>query len=414
MGNTFSRRTFLTGAAALAGAAAAKAENADPLLDLINPENQAEWSASFDALTSTKQVQTFEPTLSPTATRDVEKALREHASIVNTGGWPKVPVAKRIRIGESNSNVKLLRERLAVSGDIDPAATQSDVFDSYVEAAVKNFQARHGMAADGVVGQLTVSALNVPADVRLRQLETNLDRLKSLSGDLSGRFVMVNVPAAVTEAVERGRISARHTAVLGQIDRQTPILNSAIFQINFNPFWTAPESIIRKDLIPVMQKTPNYLAKNKIRIFDRNGYEVPPEQVNWFSEEPLQYRFRQDPGERNSLGQMRINFQNDHAVYLHDTPDRNLFGRDIRFHSSGCVRVQNIRELAKWLLEDTPGWSRRDIDTVLKSGERKDADMSRPVPLYMTYLTAWGTPSGVVHFRDDVYNLDGLGPIALR
>ncbi|MGZ8388611.1 MAG: L,D-transpeptidase family protein, partial [Rhodoplanes sp.] len=190
--------------------------------------------------------------------------------------------------------------------------------------------------------------------------------------------------------------------------RASPDIQSKIVEINFNPYWTVPVSIVHKDLIPKMQSEPDYLTKNHIRIFDGRGSELQPQQINWFSEEAVNYRFKQDPGELNSLGSIRINFPSKDGVYMHDTPSKNLFGEDFRFHSSGCVRVQNVRELVNWLLANTPGWSRTEIDQVIKSGERKDARLANPVPLYWVYVTAWATPDGVVQFRDDIYGRDGL------
>ena len=266
--------------------------------------------------------------------------------------------------------------------------------------------------ADGIVREQTLKALNVPATVRLAQLRTNLVRLRSLSGNLGNRFVVCNIPAAQIEAIENGVAVSRHTAVVGKPDRPSPDINSKIIEINFNPYWTVPVSIVRRDLIPKMQAEPDYLTSNRIRIFDPRGNELTPSQVNWYSDEAVNYMFKQDPGDLNSLGSIRINFPNKDGVYMHDTPSKNLFGEDFRFHSSGCVRVQNVRELVNWLLVETPGWSRQEIDQVIKSGERKDAKVSRPVPLYWVYVTAWATPDGVTQFRDDIYNRDGLGPVA--
>jgi murein L,D-transpeptidase YcbB/YkuD len=212
--------------------------------------------------------------------------------------------------------------------------------------------------------------------------------------------------------IENGVAVSRHTAVVGKPDRPSPDVNSKIVEVNFNPYWTVPVSIVRRDLIPKMQAEPDYLEKNLIRIIDKGGNELTPSQINWYSEEAVNYRFKQDPGELNSMGSIRINFPSAHGVYMHDTPSKNLFGEDFRFHSSGCVRVQNVRELVNWLLVETAGWSRPEIDQVIKSGERKDAKVQRPVPLYWVYVTAWATPDGVVQFRDDIYNRDGLGPTA--
>ena len=216
--------------------------------------------------------------------------------------------------------------------------------------------------------------------------------------------------AAQIEAIEGGAAVLRHTAVVGKPDRPSPEINSRITEINFNPFWTVPVSIVKRDLIPKMQTEPDYLTKNHIRIFDQRNRELQPEQVDWNTEEAINYQFKQDPGDFNSLGSVRINFPNTHQVYMHDTPFKNLFGEDFRFHSSGCVRVQNVRELVYWLLRETAGWPRVEVDRVVKAGERKDIRLKRPVPLFWVYVTGWATADGVVQFRDDIYGRDRLGP----
>ena len=290
----------------------------------------------------------------------------------------------------------------------------SEAFDSYVDAAARRFQARHGIPVDGIIGESTLNAMNIPAGVRLTQLATNLARLKSLTAKLPERFVMVNIPAAAVEAVEGGRVISRHTAIVGKVDRPSPIVNSKISEINFHPFWTVPESIIRKDLIPLMQKNPNYLTEKKIRIYDPAGNPLAPEQVNWQTDEAAKYLFRQDPGDFNSLGLVKINFPSPDGVYMHDTPQKGLFNNEFRFDSSGCVRIQGIRELIVWLLRDTPDQTRDQIDAEFRSGERLDVQLAQPVQLYWTYITAWAATEGVVQFRNDIYNLDGLDVYAAQ
>jgi murein L,D-transpeptidase YcbB/YkuD len=278
-----------------------------------------------------------------------------------------------------------------------------------VEAAVRRFQARHGISIDGVVRAETFKRLNIPCEIRLAQLKTNLVRLKAMKGPLGDRYVMCNIPAAQIEAVENGVAVSRHTAVVGRVSRPSPELTSKIIEVNFNPYWTVPVSIVRKDLVPLMQKDPTYLTTEHIHIYDSHGNELKPTEIDWNSNEAVNYRFRQDPGDFNSLGTVRIDFPSPYGVYMHDTPEKGLFGEDMRFHSSGCVRVQNVRELVDWLLRDTSGWSRSQIDATIKSGERVDAKLAKPVPVYWVYITAWATPDGVVQFRDDIYNKDGLG-----
>ena len=411
-----SRRAVLKAAAAAGGSAlgARVAFGQDALLQaLIDQTQRGDFGQGFDSASRTIAMpKATLPTLSPATVEHTGQAIAQYEAIVARGGWPEVPKIDRLRLGARNPNVVALRQRLSAVGDLDPSAGVSDVYDSFVDAAVRRFQARHGLAVDGNIRELTYKALNVPAQVRLAQLRTNVVRLRSMGGKLGDRFVMCNIPAAHIEAIEGGVAVSRHTAVVGKPDRASPDINSRIVEINFNPYWTVPVSIVRRDLIPKMQAEPDYLEKNLIRIFDPKGNELTPSQINWYSEEAVNYRFKQDPGDLNSMGTIRINFPSAHGVYMHDTPSKNLFGEDFRFHSSGCVRVQNVRELVNWLLVETPGWSRNDIDQVIKSGERKDAKVAKPVPLYWVYVTAWATPDGVVQFRDDIYNRDGLGPIA--
>jgi murein L,D-transpeptidase YcbB/YkuD len=409
------RRGFLRAlAAGAATGVALRAAHAgdDRLLDaLINQNQKGEFGQGFDSASRTIKMPTASlPTLSPATVQTTEQAIPQYEAIVARGGWPQIAGSDRLRLGVRHPSVAALRERLLAAGDIEASAgVGGNVYDSYVEAAVRRFQARHGLTVDGVVREQTLRALNYPAEVRLNQLKVNLGRLRTITASLGNRFVMCNLPAAQIEAIENGVAVSRHTAVVGKPDRPSPEIQSKIVEVNFNPYWTVPVSIVRRDLIPKMQAEPDYLTKNHIRIFDPHRHELLPQQINWYSEEAVNYQFKQDPGDFNSLGSIRINFPNPHQVYMHDTPLKNLFGEDMRFHSSGCVRVQNVRELVNWLLAETPGWSREEIEQVVKSGEQKSARLAKPVPLYWVYVTAWATPDGIVQFRDDIYNRDGMG-----
>ena len=353
--------------------------------------------------------------LSPGTAEATRRAVEVYDGIVARGGWPDVSKVLELRLGTHHSSVGELRERLTISGDLDPnaSAVENDIYDSYLEEAVRRFQARHGLTIDGVVHEATFDAMNVPAPTRRDQLKVNIERLKTLSGNLGPRYVVCNIPAARIEAIEHDVAVSRHTGVVGKPDRPSPEIDSKVIEINFNPFWTVPASIVRKDLIPRMQDQPDYLTKNHIRILDAAHRELQPSQINWYSEDATNYTFKQDPGSQNSLGSIRINFPSAYGVYMHDTPLKNLFGDDFRFHSSGCVRVQNVRQLVAWLLAETKGWSPADIDRVIKSGEQKTAHLAKPVPLHWVYVTAWSGADGVVQFREDIYSRDGLGAPAI-
>ena len=415
------RRGFLRGALAGAAGTAAfagalgSANAQDALLEELMRQNETGAGQNFDAPSLTKRMpKSSLPTLSPATVQTTEQAIPTYERIVAEGGWPTVPQTDKLQLGVRHPSVVALRQRLQIGGDLDVSAGQADVYDSYVERAVRRFQARHGLGVDGIANEPVITTMNIPAGARLSQLRVNLVRLRAMASTLSPRFVMSNIPAAQIEAVENDVAVTRHTAVVGKPDRASPELNSKIVEINFNPYWTVPVSIVRKDLIPKMQDEPDYLTKNRIRVLDPRGTEVSPSQVNWYSQDATNYRFKQDPGSFNSLGTIRINFPSPYGVYMHDTPLKNLFGEDFRFHSSGCMRVQNVRELVNWLLQETPGWSREQIDEVIKSGERKNARIAKPVSLHWVYVTAWATPDNVVQFRDDIYSKDGIGQFAQR
>jgi murein L,D-transpeptidase YcbB/YkuD len=376
----------------------------------VSDGGQAEWAQRYDADERLTVARSTTPILSPQTVAATEAAIQQYQDIVARGGWATVPSSQVLRLGSNSSAVTALRQRLIAGGDIGAEAGTSPVFDSYVEAAVRRFQARHGIIDNGVVNQQTFAALNVPATTRLRQLETNLVRLRSFSRDLGNRYVTANIPAASVETVENGAVVTHHIAGVGKIDRQSPVMQTKAIQINFNPFWTVPASVIRKDLIPKMQADSNYLHDNHIRVYNKDNQELQPEQINWNSLEALNYKFRQDiGGDFNSLGVVRIDIANQYGVYMHDTPAKGIFGDDFRFVSSGCIRLQNVRDYVAWLLKETPGWDRDRIDEVIRSGERVDVKISPNVPVYWVYVTAWGTPTGVVQFRDDIYQRDGLG-----
>lgn len=390
----------------------ARADNA--IDEILNAQGRDQWNDQFDSRgTKVKNVASTLPIFAAQTLTHIEQAIVQYQGIVANGGWPIVPSNKKLKLGSNDPNVAILRKRLMVSGDLSRRVGVSNQLDSYVDTAVRRFQRRHGLPPDGVLGRFTFAALNIPANVRLGQLETNLVRLRSMSGYLGDRYVVVNIPAAQIEAVEFGRVAQRHTAIVGRTSRQTPILNSKIYELNLNPYWTAPVSIIKKDIIPVMRKNPTYLTDSKIRVFKSDGTELSPDEIDWSSDEAAKYRFRQEPGRNNAMGSVKINFPNPHAVYLHDTPQQSLFSKLLRFESSGCVRVQNVRDLLSWLAKDTEGWSRRNIEKTIATGDRIDIKLASPVPVYITYITAWSTADSIVHFRDDIYRRDGVDELAL-
>lgn len=415
--NPFSRRAFLGTAASIGALAATGRANAQSVLDsLINAPERGNWDDQFDGNSSRQAVAVVSnnPVLGPSAVSNISQAISDYQMIVANGGWPMVDGSQKLRLGSVDPTVRNLRQRLIVAGDLPQSAGVSDAYDSYVDGAVKRFQGRHGLPEDGVLGEYTLKAMNITADVRLAQLNTNLKRLQDMSPDLGQRYVMVNIPAAYIEAVENDRVALRNTAIVGRISRPTPILDSKIYEVILNPYWTSPRSIIQKDIMPLMRKDPEYLTKNNIRLFDAKGTEVDPSTVDWNAEKAPNLMFRQDPGANNAMASTKINFHNQYSVYMHDTPQQGLFNKLMRFESSGCVRVQNVRDLITWLLRDTPGWSRQQIEAVIQSRQNNPIELTQEVPVHFVYITAWSAKDRVVQFRDDIYKMDGANELALN
>ncbi len=355
------------------------------------------------------------PMLSAQSVQAMYDAISRYEILVSRGGWPRLSAGKTMAIGSQSNNVVRLRQRLAAQGILSPGvATRSKNFDKALSRAVATFQARHGLAVTGKVDKQTITVMNIPASVRLRQLRENLPRVLEYTKNLGGRYVVVNIPAAQLEAVDYNRVYSRHNVVVGKPARPSPILSSQINELNFNPYWHAPVSIVAKDILPKVRKNVGWLDTMRIKVFDGGyqGPEVDPRSINWSTVAPDRYHFRQDPGGENAMASVKINFPNKYAVYLHDTPTKQLFERSARFFSSGCVRVDKVHILTEWLLRGQSGWSGQNIQSVAQSEQPTDVDISSPAQLRMVYLTAWSVPDGSVHFRPDIYSLDGTGFIS--
>jgi murein L,D-transpeptidase YcbB/YkuD len=321
----------------------------------------------------------------------------------------------KLRAGVRHPAVVVLRQRLELTRDLQPRSGYSKMFGYYLTEAVKRFQIRHGLTPTGIVGKSTILAINVTAKARLRQLQTNLARLRTLSRSAAKKYVMVNIPAAQIEAIDNDQVVSRHAAVVGKVDRRTPILRSKIHQVNFNPYWHIPQSIVRKDLVPKAKlyahRGKDILSEYRIDAYSGNR-KLDPRKINWNSSAVYGYAYRQQPWKDNSMGFVKINFNNAHSVYMHDTPSKSLFSRNFRAHSSGCVRVQNVKQLVTWLLEANQGWDAGKVAQMEQNGARKDVSLKRRVPVYFVYITAWATKDGTVNFRRDLYGRDHVGATA--
>jgi murein L,D-transpeptidase YcbB/YkuD len=353
------------------------------------------------------------PMLFPGSDLALMRAIARYELIVARGGWPRIESSRKLVAGAEHSAVILLKRRLAAEGYLDLPGPDEDRFDRLTQQAVLRFQRNHGLAPTGQVDKTVVRAMNLPAEQRLAALRANLPRVVEYSKDLGPRYIVVNIPAGQLEAVSYGSVYSRHNIIAGKPERPSPVVSAQIADLNFNPYWNAPASIVEKDIIPALLKDPHHLEKMNIRVFDGvGGPEVDPQTVDWSVTRGDRYHFRQEPGGENAMATVKINFPSPFGVYMHDTPGKKLFTVSDRYFSSGCVRIEQIHVLVDWILRGQDGWDMDSISAVAEASERLDVKVTDGPQLRWVYLTAWATEDGRVHFRPDVYDLDNSGFIA--
>ncbi|MDR3477305.1 MAG: L,D-transpeptidase family protein [Gammaproteobacteria bacterium] len=329
-----------------------------------------------------------------------------------THPWPLVPdTGNLLKLGSNNDAVTLLRERLIRSHDLPISDHLSRTFDHPLADAVKLFQARHGLTVDGVVGNDTLNQLNVPADMRVKQILLNMQRWADLSHRLGHRYVLVNIPEYRLHLVDNDKEVLTIRAIVGKTDWPTPELSSTITRIVFNPHWSVPRMIAQNDIVPKMIENPSYLNDNNIRIFnseEEGSGEISSDEVDWqgAEENGFHYHLRQDPGDKNALGLVKFEFQNSQDVYLHDTPVKSLFSQDKRDLSHGCVRLEKPFDLVAYLIQNDTRMDDGKVKDIIDTHRTNYFRIKNPIPIYLTYVTAWVDDTGVVNFRDDIYHLD--------
>lgn len=341
--------------------------------------------------------------------KQLQKALVEYRELAAAGGWPSVPDGPTLKPGATDERLATIAKRLAVTGDIEDLQTFAAIttYDEALQAGVKNFQERHGLDDDGVIGPATLRAMNVPVEQRVQQLRLNLERGRWVFDDLADDFIIVNIAGFRAYVVRDGKPVWQTNVQVGKTYHQTPVFRDEMKYVVFNPTWTVPYSIATKEMLPRIKNDPDYFKTRTFDVKDRSGKVVDPATIDWsqLSRGNFPYTFVQRPGPRNALGRVKFIFPNEHSVYLHDTPSKSLFGRAERAFSHGCVRVENPFDLAEVLL-GSGGWDQEKIKATLDSLETKTVYLPEPLPVLLLYWTAEMGPTGDVHFYSDVYERD--------
>jgi len=349
--------------------------------------------------------------------------LKEYRALAAAGGWPMIPEGQTLKPGVTDPRVATMRARLNVTKDYVPGPVapgtppQEDFYDTELEAAVQRFQERHGLTADAAVGPATRAAMNVSVEDRIDQMRVNLERARWVLHEIKGELVVVNVAGFEVAYFRDDEPVWTSKVIVGRPYRETPIFKSLITYVVFNPTWTIPPTILVKDKLPIIKRDPGYLKRNNIRVIDARGREVDPYSVNWSqygAGRMPPYQLRQDPGDDNALGLVKIMFPNRHMVYLHDTPTKSLFDKDERTFSSGCIRVEKAFELAELVLNDPAKWTQQSMAEVVASKKMQTVNLAKPVPVLLLYWTAQPRADGQMIFRNDVYGRDQATLAALN
>ena len=345
--------------------------------------------------------------------QQLKDELAEYRKIERLGGYPQIGAGETLHPGENDARVPLFRQLLTIVGDLDQNTETGNHYDRHTVEAVKRFQRRHDLDPDGIVGRRTVAEMNVPVSVRIEQIILNLERWRWHDHKLGDTYVLVNIAGFDLKAVKMGRLELEMPVIVGQQRHESPVFSDRIRYVEFNPFWTLTPHIARTETLIHLRQDPEYLEKKHIRLFSNWGHEaveLDPASIDWNSVSPRgmnSYKLRQDPGEWNALGTMKFIFPNKYSVYLHDTPNHDLFGASSRAFSHGCIRLSDPAALAIFLLDGQRGeWDRERVGGIVQSEERTIVTLVDRIPVHLTYLTAWHDEDGLLRFSEDIYNRD--------
>lgn len=346
--------------------------------------------------------------------KDLKTALFKYRELEKKGGWPSIPAGEKITPGKQDKRIPVIIRRLAATGDLESTkGVSSNHYDSHLRKAVEKFQIRHGLDPDGVIGGKTLETMNETVSQNIRQIRINMARWRWHPHELGEKYILVNIPNYDLSAFNKGKTEVNCPVIVGTFRNQTPALSSRVTYVDFNPYWNVTSNIAKNEELPKLQKNSSHLARKKIRVFTgwgENAVELDSRTIDWKNVTPgmmSQYRLRQDPGTWNALGKIKFMFPNKYDVYLHDTPNRNLFSRSDRSLSHGCIRVGKPLDLAFFVLDGQPDkWPKEKIEKFYRGNKRATANTATRIPVHITYQTSWVDKNGIIYFNRDIYDRD--------
>jgi len=322
----------------------------------------------------------------------LKEQLEKYYAIAKSGGWPSITATKKsYKKGDDEQVIQTIKKRLEITGELGIKDT-STLFNDTLEEAVKVFQSRFGYKPNGVISAALIKEMNVPAVQRVQQLVMNMERMRWMPSRPEGNMILVNIPEFVLHVFDGKKKEFDMAVVVGKEGHNTMMFRGDLNQIVFSPYWNVPSSIVKKEILPEIEKDPSYLEKQQMEVTGKDAEGLP--------------EIRQKPGSKNSLGKVKFLFPNSFDIYFHDTPAKDLFNRDRRAYSHGCIRLSEPEKMANYLLRNEPGWTPEKINAAMNSGDQKFVKLKDPIPVFITYYTAWVDEGGALNFREDIYNHD--------
>ncbi len=326
------------------------------------------------------------------AYKKLKDQLGKYYAIQTKGGWQPISMQeKKLKLGDSSTAIMNIKRRLLISGEL-PGTDTSNFFDETLQAAIKTFQDRHGLKSDGIITAAVIKEMNVSALQRVEQILMNMDRMRWMPSRPDGNMIMVNIPEFVLHVWEGNKKAFDMDVVVGKEGHNTMMFTGNLNQVVFSPHWNVPTSIVKKEIMPAIEKNPDYLAKENMEITGHDDEGLP--------------EIRQKPGGKNALGKVKFLFPNSFNIYFHDTPAKDLFNRTVRAFSHGCIRLSDPTKMANYLLRDDAAWPPEKIKEAMNSGKEKFVKLKDPIPVFITYYTAWVDEYGQMNFREDIYGHD--------
>lgn len=339
---------------------------------------------------------------------NLKSALKRYRQIAASGGWESIATGITIKPGMSDARVPGIRQRLILTGDLSGDGEASVSYDAALVQAVMKFQYRHGMKIDGLVGNETIKAMNIPVEDKIEKIRINLERSRWVLHDLPEKFVLADIAGFTVSYYLNGKVIWNTRAQVGQPFRKTPIFKSNIRYLVFNPTWTVPPTILEEDILPKVHQDPGYLKRKNLSVLDFSGNPVDESTIDWsaYPDTKFPYMLRQDPGPGGALGRIKFMFPNEYSVYLHDTPYRSLFENNERAYSSGCIRIEKPYELTALLLDNPKQWNTISITKAIDSLKTANVSLPQPVTIILFYWTTTIDDNGNILFKPDIYERD--------